>query len=82
MGITRYPNELEPEAAFDACALAVEETPEVGRYHYQLGRAFLALRDISSAEAAFATARDLGHSRAWYALGLVALERARAEGRV
>lgn len=82
MGVTRYPNELEPEAAFDACAAAVEDAPEIGRYHYQLGRAFLALRDTEAAEAAFTTARDLGHARAWYALGLVAQERARNEGRM
>jgi TPR repeat protein len=82
MGVTRYPNELEPQAAFEACAAAVEADPDTGRYHYQLGRAFLALRDMDAAEAAFARARDLGHARAWYALGLVAQDRARNEGRM
>ncbi|MEL6532511.1 MAG: caspase family protein [Pseudomonadota bacterium] len=82
MGITRYPNELEPERAFEACAAAVETSPETGRFHYQLGRAMLALRDLDGAEAAFDQARELGHARAWYALGLVAQDRARSAGRM
>ncbi|MEM9707633.1 MAG: caspase family protein [Pseudomonadota bacterium] len=82
MGITRYPNELEPEAALRVCLAAAAAEPGEGRFFYQLGRAHLALRDIDAAETAFETARDLGHSRAWYALGLVAFERAKAEDRV
>lgn len=82
MGITRYPNELEPENALAACEAAIAEAPETGRFHYQRGRALLALRDLAGAKSAFETARDLGHARAWYALGLIALEEAKAEGRV
>ena len=82
MGITRYPNELTPEIALSACEAEIAKSPETGRYHYQKGRALMALKDLDGAEAAFDRARDLGHSRAWYALGLVAGTRARAEGRV
>lgn len=82
MGITRYPNELQPEIALAACQAAIAEDPETGRYHYQLGRALMALKDLDGAEAAHTKARDLGHSRAWYALGLVTNERAKREGRV
>ncbi|MXQ09725.1 hypothetical protein GQ651_17910 [Alphaproteobacteria bacterium GH1-50] len=82
MGLTRYPNELEPEAALAACEAAVAENPDTGRFHYQLGRARLALKDMAGAETAFETARDLGHARAWYALGNIAFEKAKAEGRV
>lgn len=81
MGITRYPNELEPEIALAACRAAVEAAPDVGRYHYQLGRALMALKDLDGANEAFGRARDLGHSRAWYALGLVAGEYAKRDGR-
>ena len=82
MGITRYPNELEPENALAACEAAIAAAPETGRFHYQRGRALLALRDLTGAKSAFETARDLGHARAWYALGLIAYEDAKAEGRV
>lgn len=82
MGITRYPNELQPEIALSACETELATSPETGRYHYQKGRALMALKDLEGARAAFAEARDLGHSRAWYALGLVAGTKARAEGRV
>ena len=69
MGITRYANEIRPELALAACQAAVAREPQVGRFHYQLGRAHLALRQFDEARAAFETARDLGHVRAWNALG-------------
>ena len=82
MGITRYPNELKPEIALSACEAESAKNPETGRFHYQKGRALMALKDLDGAKAAFEQARDLGHARAWYALGLVAGTKARAEGRV
>jgi TPR repeat protein len=69
VGLTRYPNEIAPEAALAACTTAVAAFPETGRFHYQLGRALLALRRFEEARAAFERARDLGHTRAYYALG-------------
>ncbi|MEL6572982.1 MAG: caspase family protein [Pseudomonadota bacterium] len=69
MGLTRYPNELEPEAALAACQAAVAEAPDEGRFHYQLGRVHVALRQPDAAMAAFSRARELGHSRAWLAIG-------------
>jgi len=69
MGLARYPNEMRPELALAACQAAIAAEPQVGRFHYQLGRALVALRRNDEARAAFETARDLGHVRAWYALG-------------
>jgi TPR repeat protein len=82
MGITRYANELQPEIALAACEAAIAAEPETGRFHYQKGRALLALKDMAAAREAFERARDLGHSRAWYGLGTVALQEARNAGRV
>ncbi len=72
MGLTRYPNEIRPELALAACEAAVADNPDTGRFHYQLGRAQQALRNVDGAKASFERARDLGHTRAWYALGLLA----------
>ncbi len=80
MGITRYANEIRPEAALSACQAAVAADPEVGRFHYQLGRAYLALRQFDQAQAAFEQARDLGHVRAWNALGSLLYNQERREG--
>jgi len=71
VGISRYPNELEPQAALVACQAAVTRAPDVGRFHYQLGRAHVALRNSSAAEASFQKARELGHTRALNALGRI-----------
>ena len=81
VGLGRFPNEIEPEAALAACQKAVQAQPDVGRFHYQLGRAELALRQFDAAQAEFAKARDLGHTRAYVALGnLVASQAARDRG--
>ncbi len=72
MGLTRYPNEIRPEIALAACEAAIAANPDTGRFHYQKGRAQLALRNIDGAIASFERARDLGHTRAWHALGLQA----------
>ena len=83
MGIVRYPNEIQPEVALAACQAAVDAEPENGRYHYQLGRALQALRRDDDAKASYEVARDLGHTRAWYALGWLAVqEERRTNGRV
>lgn len=69
VGLARYPNELAPEKALAACLAAVERAPDNGRFRYQLGRAYQALRRYEDATNAFTEARALGHVRAWYALG-------------
>lgn len=69
VGIARYPNELDPERALEACAAAIADSPDTGRFHYQHGRALQALTRFDEAKAAYEKARDLGHVRAWYALG-------------
>lgn len=80
VGIARYPNEIEPEAALDACLAAVQAHPEEGRFHYQLGRVYMALRDLDNAQTAYEMARDLGHTRAWYGLGLLATAKLKQTG--
>ncbi|NNF72524.1 MAG: sel1 repeat family protein, partial [Rhodobacteraceae bacterium] len=80
MGLTRYANELEPEAALAACEAAIAENPENGRFHYQKGRALTALRQTDAAMAAFERARDLGHSRAFNALGNAILNQQKTTG--
>ena len=80
MGITRYANELRPEIALAACTASIAAQPQVGRFHYQQGRALDALRRYDESKAAYETARDLGHTRAWRALGTWELNRARRSG--
>ena len=80
VGLARYPNELDPEAAIPACRSAIERSPETGRFHYQLGRALQAALKFDQARTSFQRARDLGHTRAAYALGDLTAEAASAEG--
>lgn len=82
VGLGRFANEIEPEAALAACQQAVQAQPDVGRFHYQLGRAELALRQFGAAQAEFSKARDLGHTRAYVALGnLIAGQAAQTGGK-
>ncbi|MEL6640958.1 MAG: caspase family protein [Pseudomonadota bacterium] len=80
MGLTRYANELEPDAALAACEAAVADAPDEPRFHYQLGRAYTALRRQDDAIAAYTTARDLGYTRGWLALGRAIEAREAAQG--
>jgi len=81
-GLTRYANEIRPDMALNACQQAVADYPEVGRFQYQLGRAYRALRRFDEARAAFDKARDLGHTRAWVAIGNSIADEARRSGGV
>lgn len=81
-GLTRYANEIRPDIALRVCLEAVAEQPDVGRFHYQLGRAYRALRRFDEANAAFEKARDLGHTRAWLALGNAIADEAKRTGGV
>ncbi|MES2814897.1 MAG: caspase family protein [Pseudomonadota bacterium] len=80
VGLARFANEIEPEAAVQACQAAVEREPQNARFHYQLSRALTALRRHDEARAALDTARKLGHSRASYAIGNAILNEARETG--
>ncbi|WP_333815861.1 caspase family protein [Tabrizicola sp.] len=80
VGIARFANEIEPEAALLACQSAVAREPQNARFHYQLGRAFAALRRHDEARAEWDTARKLGHSRASYAIGNAILNEGRETG--
>ncbi len=76
VGLARYPNEIDADAAQQACQAAVDRAPDVSRFHYQLGRAYLAQNKPDAARPAFERARALGHTRALYALGTLAVQRA------
>jgi len=76
----RFANQIEPEKALAACTAAVRAEPDNGRLHYQLGRVYSGLRRHGEARAEFEKARDLGHTRAWYALGNVILNQQRETG--
>ena len=80
VGLARFANEIEPDAALQACQAAVEREPQNARFHYQQGRALTALRRFDDARAAFDTARKLGHSRASYAIGNAIVNSARETG--
>ena len=69
VGLARFANEIEPEAALLACQAAVSREPQNPRFHYQLGRALTALRRYDEARAEWDTARQMGHTRASYAIG-------------
>lgn len=71
VGIEVYPHELDPNAAMDACEVAVARAPENARFRYQLGRAYLALKRFSEAEKQISAAAEMGHTRAVTALGTV-----------
>jgi len=75
VGITRYPNEIDVEAALPACLDSVAREPEVGRYHYQLGRVYVALRNLDAAEISFKNAQQLDYTRAWHGLGMLEIAR-------
>jgi TPR repeat protein len=80
VGLARFSNEINLEAALQACEAAIAREPENGRFHYQLGRALNALRRFDEARVAWDTARELGHSRASYAIGNAILNRTSQSG--
>jgi len=68
VGLYRFPNEIDVAAAETACREATVKAPEIGRFHYQLGRALQGQGRLTEAFAAFQTAADLDHVRAYNAL--------------
>ncbi|WP_159011739.1 caspase family protein [Bradyrhizobium sp. S69] len=55
--------------AQSACAQAVTQFPNVGRFHYQLGRSLFAAKDYPAALKSYKKAFELGNIAALYALG-------------
>ena len=80
VGVARHPNEIETKPALKACLAAVENSPDIGRFHYQLGRVYVALRQIDNAQKEYLRARDLGHTRAWNALGTIEIAKLQETG--
>ncbi|WP_435659482.1 caspase family protein [Leisingera caerulea] len=68
VGLYRYPNEIDLKAAEAACREAVQAAPELGRLHYQLGRALQGQGRLIEAYEAFEKAAELGHVRAYNAV--------------
>ncbi|WP_261396934.1 caspase family protein [Leisingera aquaemixtae] len=68
VGLYRFPNEIDLRAAEAACREAVEAAPEIGRLHYQLGRALQGQGHLMDAYEAFEKAAELGHVRAYNAV--------------
>jgi TPR repeat protein len=68
VGLYRYPNEIDIDAALAACRQAVADYPDTARFHYQLGRAERAATLFDAALASFETAVAAGHLRANNAL--------------
>ena len=71
VGVARFANEIVPEEAIASCQAAVAEMPSTGRFHYQLGRAQLALRQFDAARVSYERAQELGHVRAIHGLGVL-----------
>lgn len=65
------PNEISGNAV-DVCRAAVKAYPGVARFHYQLGRALLAVGKVDDAKKAIQEAADRGHVRAVFELGYIA----------
>lgn len=68
VGLYRFPNEIDVDAALAACTQAVADYPDTARFHYQLGRAQRAATLFDEAHASFETAVAAGHLRANNAL--------------
>ncbi|WP_192359224.1 caspase family protein [Mesorhizobium mediterraneum] len=62
------PNEIGADAV-KLCEAAVKAYPDVGRFHYELGRALLAAGKVDQARKAIQEAADRGHVRAVFELG-------------
>lgn len=72
-GIEVLPEEIDPDRALSACRSAVLASPDVARFHYQLGRAYFSLSEFDEARISFEKARALGHVRATTALATLSV---------
>lgn len=66
--------DIVPDSAITACQLAVKTFPDEPRFHFQLGRGFLAGRKFEEANAEFEVAAAHGYSPALFYLGQAALD--------
>ncbi|WP_209426250.1 caspase family protein [Pararhodobacter sp. SW119] len=71
VGYYRWPNEIDPAVALEACGAAVAAAPETARFLFQYGRAQLADRDFEGAYRSFSTAAEAGHIRAYTELAIL-----------
>jgi TPR repeat protein len=65
-GVTtgKLPNEIDGPKAVAACARAAADHPDIARFRYQLGRAYLAVGDVDEAKQALNDAAGRKHLRA------------------
>ncbi len=64
-----------PHGAIEACTDAVARMPHVARFQFQLGSAHESAGNYGEALRYYRIAANMGHMRAWYALGHLALRR-------
>ena len=65
--------EFNARRAIRACRTSIERAPRNGRFHFLLGKAYAALKRWQPAVNAYRRAARLGHIRANYALGTLAM---------
>lgn len=60
---------IAPVTAIEQCALAVQQSPNAARFHFQLGRAYWAAKQYDEALDAFLKAEEMGYAPAYFYLG-------------
>lgn len=61
---------MKPDLAIAACQKAIAAAPRIGRFHYQLGRAYMKAGQYHDMVRSFERAGELRHVFAWVSLGL------------
>ncbi len=61
---------MKSDLAIAACQKAIATAPNVGRFHYQLGRAYMKAGQYHNMARSFERAGELRHVFAWISLGL------------
>lgn len=61
---------MKSDLAIAACQKAIATAPNVGRFHYQLGRAYMKAGQYLNMARSFQRASELGHAFAWVSLAI------------
>jgi tetratricopeptide (TPR) repeat protein len=62
--------DIMPEDAITACLAAIQQAPDNGRFHFELGRAYWADMEYEDALDSLLKAEALGYAPAYYYLGV------------